>query len=112
MRTHKEIDERSLAMHRLVAEKIRNDPALFEKAKMTLTRWRTTVCTNSQPYLEEWESLMNRGMETCLAVAVEDSERARALRQSSPFAGILSNEERLTFLKTWQRRNINETRGA
>ncbi len=112
MRTHQEIDERSLAMHRLVTEKIRNDPALFDKAKMTIARWRTTVCANSQPYLEEWEKLMNQGMEACLIVAVEDSERARALRQSSPFAGILSNEERLTFLKTWQRRNINETRGA
>lgn len=100
MRTHQEIDRRSLAMHRLVADKIRRDPALFEKAKGTLARWRTVVCPASQPYLEEWERLMKQGADACLAVAVEDSERANALRQSSPFAGILTNQERFSFLKS------------
>lgn len=100
MKTHQDIDERSLAMHRLIAEKLRHEPALFEQVKVTLARWRTTVSPSSQPYLEEWESLMNQGMDACLAVAVEDSERAKALRQSSPFAGILNNQERFAFLKT------------
>lgn len=99
MRTHQEIDQRSLAMHRLVAEKIRRDPALFEKARRTLARWRTIVCPASQPYLDEWEQLMKRGIDACLAVAIEDSERANALRQSSPFTGILTNQERYSFLK-------------
>lgn len=103
MRTHQEIDQRSLAMHRLVADKIRRDPALFEKAKGTLARWRTIVCPASQPYLEEWERLMEQGMDACLTVAVEDSERATALRQSSPFAGILTNQERFAILREWNR---------
>lgn len=101
MRTHQELDARSLALHCLIAEKIRQDPTLFDRAKATLARWRTTVCEGSQPYLEEWENLMNQGIEACLAVAVEDSERAAALRQSSPFCGILSEQERLAFLKAW-----------
>lgn len=112
MKTHQDIEERSLAMHRLIAEKLRHEPALFDKAKVTLARWRTTVSASSQPYLEEWESLMKQGMDACLAVAVEDSERAKALRQSPPFAGILNDQERFAFLKTWQRRNTDETRGA
>lgn len=103
MRTHQEIDQRSLAMHRLVADKIRRDPALFEKAKGTLARWRTMVCPASQPYLQEWERLMKQGVDACLTVATEDSERANALRQSSPFAGILTNQERFVFLKEWNR---------
>lgn len=103
MRTHQEIDERSLALHCLVAEKIRRDPALFDRAKGTLSRWRATVCSASQPYLEEWERLMSQGVEACLAVAVEDSPRATALRQSSPFAGVLTNQERFSFLKKWNR---------
>ena len=101
MRTHQEIDERSLAMHRLIAEKISQNPALFDKAKATLARWRTTVCISSQPYLLEWERLMNLGLEACLAAAIEESERATALRQSSPFAGLLTHQERFVFLKTW-----------
>ena len=46
---------------------------------------------------------MNQGIEACLAVAVEDSQRAAALRQSSPFSGVLSNRERFAFLKAWRR---------
>lgn len=102
MRTHQKIDERSLAMHRLIAEKIKNDPALFLKARQTLVKWRKKVCISSQPYLVEWELLMEKGIDACLAVAVEDSQRAAALRQSSPFAGILTNQERFDFLKRWE----------
>jgi hypothetical protein len=105
MRTHQEIDERSLALHWLVVDKIRREPALFDKARRTLARWRSTVCPASQPYLEEWERLMDEGLDASLAAAVEESERATALRQSSPFAGVLSNQERFAFLKAWEHRH-------
>jgi len=101
MRTHQEIDERSLALHRLVVEKIRKNPALFDRARLTLARYRRSVCGRSQPYLREWERLMNQGMDACLDAAVAGSERATAMRQSSPFSGILTNRERFAFLKTW-----------
>lgn len=101
MRTHQEIDERSLALHRLVAEKIRQKPILLDTAKTTIARWRKSVCMNSQPYLDEWDRLLNQGIDACLAVAVEESQRATNLRQSSPFCGVLTNQERFAFLKTW-----------
>lgn len=101
MRTHQELDARSLAMHRLIAAKIRQDPALFDRARATLARWRIIVCVNSQPYLAELERLFEQGIEAALAVATEDTERATALRQSSPFCGILTEDERLGFLKSW-----------
>jgi len=100
--THQQIDERSLALHRLVADKVRGDPALFEKARGTLARWRRTVCGSSQPDLEAWERSMDQGMEACLALAVEESQRATALRQSSPFSAVLTNQERFAFLKAWK----------
>lgn len=37
-------------------------------------------------------------MEVALLIALEDSERGRTLRQSSLFAGILTEAERLAFL--------------
>lgn len=101
MRTHQEIDARSLDLHRLIATKIRRDPGRFEVAKATLARWRTTVCASSQPYLAEWERLMNLGMEACLDFAGEESEWATAMRQSSPLACVLTNQERFAFLKKW-----------
>lgn len=112
MRTHQEIDARSLALHRLIAEKIARDPALFDRARTTLARWRIIVDRNSQPYLEEWERLMEQGREACLAVATEESEHATALRQSSPFAGVLTARERFLFLKNWTREHGHEATRA
>lgn len=101
--SHQWLDRRSRALHQLIAEKIRKDPALFENMRSTLDRWRKTVCANSQPYLEEWQRLVDLGIEECLAVATEDSEQANAMRQASPFCGILSNEERWEFLLEWDK---------
>ena len=98
-----ELDKRGLDLHRLAVEKIRRDPVLFETVKATLARWRIIVSANTQPYLAEWEQLIADGMETCLAMAVEDSEHATVLRKSSPFAGVLTDEERLAFLKAWEK---------
>jgi hypothetical protein len=37
---HSRLDERSLAMHRLVAEKVQADPTLLDKARDNLRRWQ------------------------------------------------------------------------
>lgn len=104
MRTHQLIDARSLALHHAVATKLRRDHGLFEHAQQTLQHWRRTVSPSAQPYLEEWERLMAQGLEATLAVALDDSERGAALRQSSPFTSVLTNKERFAFLKDWNQR--------
>ena len=100
--THQELDARSLAIHRLVAQKIRCDPTLLRIANANLARWRTRATPNDLHYLGEWDRILEGGLDAALAVATEDSERASALRQSSPFAGILTPSERIAFLKTWR----------
>jgi hypothetical protein len=102
MRTHQEIDARSLALHRLVAEKIRHNPQLFQNIIDTLMHWRSTVDSASQPYLAEWDRLVALGMDSCLSASVEDSQQANALRQCSPFCGVLTARERFCFLKEWR----------
>jgi hypothetical protein len=102
MHDHDRIDARSLAMHQRVAERIREQPALMEQARATLRRWRVTVSPAAQPYLQEWERLMDAGLEASLRIAVEDSPHARAMRQASPFAGLLSNAERFAFIREWR----------
>ncbi|GHT89295.1 hypothetical protein AGMMS49543_28340 [Betaproteobacteria bacterium] len=100
---HHQLDQRSLAFHRLVAEKIRRDPGLFSKVLPTLQRWKGAEgCRRSLPYLMEWEQLARQGMDACLTIATEDSEHAQALRQSTPFVGILTHAERFAFLKSWK----------
>ncbi|WP_242392874.1 hypothetical protein [Anaeromyxobacter oryzisoli] len=110
MRTHGEIDARSLALHRLVAEKVRHEPALFAKAQATLARWLGECTPRERRYLEEWQRAFQQGMQTALALAEEDSERGRTLRQSSPFAGVIAPRERFAFLRAW--RDAHEAPGA
>jgi hypothetical protein len=99
--THQEIDQRTRAIHLLIAEKIRQNPLLLEKAKDTIARWQKIVCNRSLPDLHEWDQLIDQGVDVCLAVITSESEHATALRQSSPFVGILTNRERFEFLKAW-----------
>ena len=90
---HTRLDERSLALHRAVAEKLRADPSLIEQARDNIRRWQAAR-ESSSPALAEWERLLSEPTEKIAALLVERSERANRLRQSSPFAGILTEAER------------------
>ncbi len=111
-RAHAQLDARSLALHRLAADKIRREPALFERVRRTLERWHRVVDAGSRPYVEEWQRLADAGIETCLAAAVDDSPRGAALRQCSPFGSVLSNEERFEFFRRWARQMHDEPTGT
>lgn len=101
MHTPRELDRKSLELHRLAVQKIKADPALFHLVQERLTRFMARTSAASSPYLMEWQSILDQGMDVALSVAVEDSERAQVLRSSSPFAGVLDEEERLAFLAAW-----------
>lgn len=98
---HQDLDRRSLELHRLVAEKLRRDPALLERAAAILARWRKNAPPQRVPYFGERQQLIEAGVEACLAVATEESERATALRQCSPLSCLLEPDERLRFLAEW-----------
>jgi len=101
MPSHQQIDQRSLALHRLVADKVRLDDRLLDQARATLARWYGGASPRSFVYLNEWQRLFDLGTEACLVAATEDSEHAAALRQSSPLSCLLTNQERFAFLKQW-----------
>jgi hypothetical protein len=104
--SHERLDRRSLAMHRLIADKIRAEPELFEIASQNIERWMRTSGRHDHLLLT-WSRLLRLGMTAALAVATEDSERATELRQSTPFAGVLSPQERWSFLRKWNATNSN-----
>src|SRR5215813_6628526 len=90
---HERIDRRSLALHRAIAGKLRADPSLLAIAHDNLDRWSRTS-GRSQPYLDAWREILKRPLDEVLTLLVEDSERMTAMRQSSPFAGVLEPKER------------------
>ena len=95
-------DRRSLALHHLVAEKLREDPALLSRAAEILAQWRASAQPGTDRWLRQWAELLHSGLSATLEVATENSERGRALRQSSPLACLLSNQERWAFLAQWK----------
>lgn len=52
---------------------------------------------------DEWESLLDGPVETLLATLVSVSQRAVGLRQNSPFAGVLVEDERADVLAAFRR---------
>lgn len=96
-------DQRSLAMHRLIAERVRADPALLLRAQETLARWqgRDSV-SRANPWLAEWSSLLASGVDAALAAVLEESSKGESLRNWSPLSVLLPNQERLTFLRDWE----------
>jgi len=103
---HTRVDERSLAMHRLVARKLLADSTLLEKARENVCRWRRIEGSPSLT-LSEWEKILSGPVEQTAKFLVEQSERATRLRQSSPFAGILTEAERKSIYESYSARTYH-----
>lgn len=91
---HRIVDARSLAMHVLAARHIARDPRLLERARATVERWAARYGTRAPAALAEWQALLDRPWEEVLARATALSEEGARLRQSSPLATLLSEDER------------------
>jgi hypothetical protein len=103
---HSRIDERSLVMHRLIAAKVRASPVLLDKARENLRRWQKTEGSPSLT-LAEWEDTLTDPAGDVALLLEDSSERATRLRQSSPFAGILTEAERQTIYESYSTRTPN-----
>jgi len=106
---HSRLDERSLALHRLVAKKVQATPALLDKARENVRRWREANGSSS-PALAEWAQILASPASDVVALLAERSERATRLRQSSPFAGILTQEERRAIYESYSARTYHPRR--
>ncbi len=105
MKTHQGIDERSLAFHRLIAEKLRADPSLLEIPRRNLQRWLKTCSDDVRPALLEWQEIIEEGdIARIIGILEERSDKARAMRQNSPFPGVMSTQERLAIIRQFRDR--------
>ena len=95
---HEILDQRALAMARKVAEKLRANPALLVHARLTRDRWMKTVSPHARPALLEWQRILSGPPEGVFIALEGTDEVSTRLRQSSPFCGILTREERTKIL--------------
>ena len=91
---HRIIEARSLAMHCLAAQKIARQPKLLEGVRKTLDGWVSRYGDKVPRALEEWQALLRRSWPELAWFITDPGERATRLRQSTPFAGVLSKGER------------------
>ncbi len=68
MKDHRLIDERSLAVDRLIAAKLSLDPALLDKVRLNLSRWLQTSDNRSVPALLEWQRVLDGPLAEILAL--------------------------------------------
>lgn len=97
--THQQIDERSILLHRAVAQKIRENPDLLAIARDNLRRW--VAQGGPRAYWTEWETLLDGPLEDLLTFIISPAEEARRMRQCSPFAGILPPRERWSIYESF-----------
>lgn len=91
---HRLLDARSLAMHALIARKITRDPALLAIPARNLERWQARGGERKLVYLNEWRRILGQPAAQVAAFITSLAPEATRLRQSSPFAGVLTSEER------------------
>jgi len=94
---HDLIDRRSLDLNRLVAEKIRQQPELMNMVREKLDRilGEPRFSESCKDALREWQTIFSlKSSNEILEILVEDSNEGQRLRQSTPFTGILNQQER------------------
>ena len=102
---HEVIDERNYEMDQVVADVLRREPEKLNQ----VVRWIEQRLTDpdfsvqSKDALGEWLALIQtRGLQGVLAALADRSQDAARLRQSSPFAVIMPQEERLEILRRYE----------
>ena len=91
---HRILDARSLAMHCKIAQKISRDPDLLDKARANLERWSAKSEDPLPQYLHDWQEILKRPWPEIAEIITSMSDDATRLRSTSPFAGILTADER------------------
>jgi hypothetical protein len=92
------VDLFSLSLHRAVAEKmITNEAEVLRIARQNLDRWLNgdNFIDHGRRALLEWRDLLDGSTtEEIRQIISADTDEGQRLRSSSPFAGVLTNEER------------------
>ncbi|MEI6083101.1 MAG: hypothetical protein WCS70_02240 [Verrucomicrobiota bacterium] len=107
MNWHEVIDERNFAMHEVIADVLRRDPSKLDLAVAWIQRFldKPDYDIHSKDALTEWLDLIqSRGLTGVLEVLADRGEEATRMRQSSPFAVIMPQDERLKILQRYEAR--------
>ena len=104
MNWHEVIDKRSYEMHQVVAGVLRRDPGKLQLVLAWIDERMADpgYCENSKDALQEWLDVIRaKGLDGVLELLADQSENATRMRQSSPFAVIMPQDERSRILRRY-----------
>lgn len=102
MDLHQLAEVRSLAIHAQIARQLAHDASVVQRARDTLQRWRRDGRIAPE-YADQWEHWLTREVQDLTAFLTDEGEDARALRQNSPFVGIIDPRTRWTIWRDVRR---------
>ena len=86
-------EERSLEYHRVIASRLADHPEILVAARTWIHQQRSRS-SRSQAYLDRWAEILALPTPHIQQALLDPGEEARALRQCSPFAGLIAARER------------------
>lgn len=100
MNRQQQIDAFLLEAHRLAVARLRTDPGRIAEVARTLARWRHQAGpTRSDRYWDEWQAMLDAGIDAIEARACGLDEHAAALRNVSPVGVLITQRERGDMLR-------------
>lgn len=93
MDLHRLAEERSVAYHRVIAERLASQPEILENARRRVQGW-LEAGDKAPFYARKWTEVLAGDIPSIAAFLVARTELADELRQSTPFAGALRPQER------------------
>jgi hypothetical protein len=100
--THRVAEERSLALHREVARRLRATPKLLERARQRVARWQLDGSV-VRPWADAWADVLARPLDQVIDRITDPGQEGRDLRQTSPFAGVIDSATRWQILRDCER---------
>jgi len=93
MDPHRVAEERSLAYHAMVAERLPVDERVLSRARARVAEWARNGTVHPH-WVDAWHRLLTLPPSALGRTLIERSEDANALRQVTPFAGAIDPRTR------------------
>lgn len=97
--SHRPAELRSIAIHQIVAARIEQGPDVLTRARERVACWLEAGELVPLQWARRWQELLDGPIDELQRMLVADTQEARDLRQVTPFAGVVSSEDRWRIVR-------------
>ena len=106
MDPHRLSELRSIALHQVVALRLKADPRVLFRGAERVGQWIAAGSVHSS-YAQRWKELLDGPLHLLCERLAEDSPDMCAMRQVTPFAGVVPPQQRWAI---WRRVKVEQER--